>query len=362
LMDEGKASEGMQGRAWDDAVSIPRILSALLQQRRLIIGVTIACTLVALVVAIRVPTRFTSSASFLPEGASSGRGLQGLVGLVGGQLGIPVPFQCSAASPEFYLALLKSTEILGVLASEEFSVAVGEGEERTGTITDLLELGKGITDPGLRHEAGVRGLRSRLKVEAGRQTGLVSLSVTTPWSDLSQTLVARLLALLTEFNLERRQSQAAAERAFIGERIGEARDSLRAAEGRLATFLQNNRQWEGSPDLSFRRDRLQRDVIMRQQLYSSLAESFEQARISEVRDTPTFTVVEQPRAPVKRDPRRRSLILMIGLAVGVFTGTVAASVRIYARWAKSQGDPDYDEFLGVLSEAWGELWGGFRRR
>jgi uncharacterized protein involved in exopolysaccharide biosynthesis len=54
----------------------------------------------------------------------------------------------------------------------------------------------------------------------------------------------------------------------------------------MQAFLQANRQWANSPDLTFQHDRLERDIALRQQVYTTLVQSFEQARISEVRDTP----------------------------------------------------------------------------
>jgi len=89
-----------------------------------------------------------------------------------------------------------------------------------------------------------------------------------------------------------RQSQAAAERGFTEERMAEAQEELRAAENELQRFLQNNRQFQNSPELVFQHDRLQRRVAMRQQVYTSLVQSYEQARIDEVPNTPVITVVE----------------------------------------------------------------------
>jgi uncharacterized protein involved in exopolysaccharide biosynthesis len=107
--------------------------------------------------------------------------------------------------------------------------------------------------------------------------------------------------LLNEFNLETRQSQALEEGRFVSARMAEAQEELREAEEALKTFLQQNRQFRNSPELVFEHDRLQRQVAMRQEIFTSLAQSHEQSRIDAVRDTPVITVIASRSA--RRSPR-----------------------------------------------------------
>ena len=76
------------------------------------------------------------------------------------------------------------------------------------------------------------------------------------------------------------------------------------------------------PELNFQQERLQRQVQLQQQLYTTLSQSFEQAKIEEVRDTPVITVVEPPEAPVRPDPRGlvRNAFLTIILGNGSGNG------------------------------------------
>ena len=106
-----------------------------------------------------------------------------------------------------------------------------------------------------------------------------------------------MLDLLDSFNLETRQPQAASERRFVEERLGQAKDELLDAEDRLLTFLNQNREFQNSSQLSFEHDRLLREVRLRQDVVTSLTESHEQARIEEVRNTPVITIVQAPELP-----------------------------------------------------------------
>ena len=152
--------------------------------------------------------------------------------------------------------------------------------------------------------------------------------------------------------LRTRQSQAAAERAFIETRLAEVQDSLRAAEDRLERFLESNRQWAGSAELTFQRDRIQRQVVMQQQVFTSLAEAHEQARIGEVRNTPVITVVERP---VRPNPRWRVLKVALGMVLGGMLGVMLAFGREYADRARAREGDGYREFSTLWQQTWADI-------
>jgi uncharacterized protein involved in exopolysaccharide biosynthesis len=125
------------------------------------------------------------------------------------------------------------------------------------------------------------------------------------------------------FNLKSRQSQASQERRFTEQRLTQAQADKRQAEDELQAFLQRNRDFRSSPQLSFAYDRLADNVSLRQQLYTTLAQSYEQARIEEVRDTPVITIVEPPMLPARPDPRpfgrAIAVCVLLALVVARFT-------------------------------------------
>ena len=157
--------------------------------------------------------------------------------------------------------------------------------------------------PALKREAAIRRLGDDVQATTVQKTGVIDVAVTTRNPALSLQVSTRLIELLNQFNLESRQTQAGAERRFTEQRLGEVKGDLRAAEDQLQHFLQRNREYRNAPELNFQQERLQRQVQLQQQLYTTLSQSFEQAKIEEVRDTPVITVVEPPEAPVRPDPR-----------------------------------------------------------
>ena len=96
-----------------------------------------------------------------------------------------------------------------------------------------------------------------------------------------------------------------------------------------ATFIDQNSRWMDSAQLTFDHDRLQREVMMRQQIVTSLSQSFEQARIDEVRDTPVITIVERPEAPVYPNPRNLYVKGLLGIVLGALLAVLWILGRYY---------------------------------
>jgi len=330
----------------DDEVSLWEVLAVLLRRRGTIVLTTVLCVLGAVAFALLRADTFTTEASFRPQGSeNSASNLMALAT----QFGINVPGVNASeeASPAFYADLLTSREILHRVASPPFVVA-GVG---TTSLQDLFEIEEDTEE--LRLESAIEQLRDDvLSIRTGRETGIVTIAVRTEWPDLSKEIAQRLLDEIARFNLHTRQSQAAAERVFIQQRVDSARVALLSAEAAMQAFLQANRQWESSPDLTFQYGRLERDITVRQQVYTTLVQSFEQARISEVRDTPVITVLQAPYLPPGPDETRLLLILVVGMVVGGMAGVILAFL-VDAMKRPVAGDPGREDFK--------ETWEGLIR-
>jgi uncharacterized protein involved in exopolysaccharide biosynthesis len=120
----------------------------------------------------------------------------------------------------------------------------------------------------------------------------------------------------------------------------------------MQAFLQANRRYEDSPELTFQRERLQREISRQQQVYTGLVQSFEQARIAEVRDTPVITVLQAPFFPPGPDDRSLLLALALGLVLGGMAGVVLAFI-VEAVRRPARGDPARQDF----QKAWDALVG-----
>jgi uncharacterized protein involved in exopolysaccharide biosynthesis len=201
----------------------------------------------------------------------------------------------------------------------------------------------------------VRALQSAIVASEDRRLGTVTLRVRARWASLAQELAERLLDGVNEFNFQTRKSQASVERRFIEDRLTETGRELLAAETRMQEFLSRNRNLATSPELLFQRDRLQRELTLRQQIYTSLVQSREDARIREVRDTPVITVIETPSMPLRPESRRVALNVVGGaIAAGLLGVLFAVALEALER-AHRNGNEFATRVLVRLNNANGRL-------
>lgn len=332
-------------RPADNEMFLLALVTVLLKWRRSIIAFGLVGASLGLAAGLLKTRVYSSGATFLPQGADANSGSAGLA-LAASQLGIQLPSAGTLWGPPVYVALLRSPALLAEVAAD--TLVVLEDGGRRALLADLLKVKHSATDE--RRDRTVIALRNLLKVRELRPLSGVELTVTTRWPSVSLVIANRLVRGVERFNVETRKSQAAAERQFVEARADEAQRALRDAEDRLQVFLQRNRSFV-APELAFQRDRLQREVALRQELYTTLLQKREEARIREVRDTPVITMLQEPRLAVLPDPRFTVLKTGLGvLAAGLISVTVAFLWEGLADARRLQSD-DAREFFKLVDEA-----------
>jgi len=86
-------------------------------------------------------------------------------------------------------------------------------------------------------------------------------------------------------------------------------------------------------------------------VYAELAQSFEQARIEEVRDTPVITVFEEPEVPATANSRNVARNAAIGFVLGALLGLALAFAREYFAQARREDEGDYEQFARLRRDA-----------
>ncbi len=337
--DTQEATEGRAPRP-DSAgseISLIRLINIVLGYRSVVIACAILLFLVVVVVTLLLPRTYTVDSSFTPQSERLASNLAGIAA----QFGVPLAAGDAGDSPDFYIELLESRRILGETIGTKYTFPTDTGEV-SGTLVDILEI-EGETE-GERQEAALRRFREMVSAKVDRPSGVVTFEVETFNPQLSALIARRLLELLNRFNLETRQSQAAAERRFTEVRLSEAKGELLEVENRLQAFLEVNRDLGTSPLLRFRQERLEREVGIRQAVVSALAQNYEQARIDEVRDIPVITIVEEPTAPALPDPRMLLLRGLLALVAGVLLGSLLAFFLAYIRASRTDTADELEEF------------------
>lgn len=318
-----------------------RHLNVLIRHAGMVLGAGIALAAAALILVLLEPPEYTAESAFLPESAS--RGSSRVLGLAE-QFGLSIGQQSAGESLDFYAALLDSRALLRDVVLSDFPLPEdgGGNSSSPGNLTEWFDLD--ASTPAGRLNQAISRLRQATAVEVEAGTGLVYLDVTLSAPELAERVNRRMLELVNQFNLSRRQSQARAQREFVEARAREAREALVSAEKAMEQFLEANRSYQDSPQLQFEAARLERRVYFHQQLHGTLAEAYEQARIDEVRDLPVVTVVDAPEESARRNPRRLVLTVLLGLFAGLVLGASLAFAKDFLNHQKQIYPEEYSEF------------------
>ncbi len=348
-----------------DEISLLELLAPPLRRWKLVAAVALFFGVIAGAVSLLIPPRYTGVTTFSQETSSSLAlgGLTGLAGLAGlaGQMGLSTGAGGNQ-TPDFLASVLHSRELLQATLASEF-----EDPRRPGTRAPLLSLlqlkGNSTQD---RLNEGVRALGKLAQASVDRKTGIVTLRVTMRSPKLASDVANRMTQLLDQFNVHRRRTQSGEQRRFVGERLAEAERELRRAEQEHVQFLQRNRRYTQSPLLVYEESRLERNVRLKQEVFLSLTKSHEDARIAEVRDTPSLTIIDSAVPPTRKSSPHRKVITLLGLMFGGVAGLGAVYLTELRRSARREDradsrESDSREFMDAWEEPRREVSGSTRR-
>jgi uncharacterized protein involved in exopolysaccharide biosynthesis len=289
-------------RRWRLLGPLPPVLSAF----RLALG----AALLAIGLSFLIPNRYKAVGEFYLDTRQSG-GLGDLASLASA-VGLTAPMGGSV-SPYLVSELATSDTVLAAIVRTALPAQVFTRNHPVRTLEEHYDIDDELPDK--RFWRTVRQLRERVATDVGNRSGLVSISVWDRDPGLAAWLAQAELDRVQHYLGVARASRARAERAFVEGRERALRDSLRAAEGRLAEFLSQNRMTMEAPLLQMREGQLRRQVDITTALYSSVQQDLERARADEVRDTPVMTITATPYPPIKKSWPARTFLAAIAFVL-----------------------------------------------
>lgn len=331
-------------------LTLIQLLIGMMRYRRFLFSCIFLGAILSIGFALIRPNKFTSESSFVHHGNSTnGSRLAGVVA----QFGFTVGGE-GRVSLAFYSVLLKSRGILESVAQSEYSIRAkgARGDSLSGTLISILDVRGDTSDEKLRKTVSM--LSDQVDISMNAEAGILHIKVSASWPDLAEQVNRRLFDKINEFNLSGRQSRASEERQFIEGRLNEAKKELEEVETEIQKFYEENRQVNSSPALQSEVAHLTRRVEHRQQIYLILAQSFEQARIDEVRDTPVLTLVDAPEGSARGN---RSLLksAIIGILLSGFLALGLMSIRGYILHERKVNPSDYAQFKALRQDTWIDL-------
>jgi uncharacterized protein involved in exopolysaccharide biosynthesis len=345
-------------------VSLLDILLVLARHKTLIVRSVLVFTLLGVTYALLAPEEFTSEARVVREAQQEGGSLPG--GISAGALsgfGINLGSSSSGLTPAAYPDVLKSREVRLAVVRDTFRFPDAEQpmtyvdyvNQPTGPLGTVLDytlflpwtlkaaIGSrmsgtpepvGTTDtgepviPSEEEDEALRSISDKVSASVAKETGLMTISVTAGDRQLAAALAKRFLEHFTTRVRGIRTEKVQERLKFVEGRFQEAEKELEVAEDRLAQFLEQN-QNPTTASLRFRRDRLQRQVNFKEQLYSELQSQVTQTRLDLQRRQPVVTVVEEPVPPTQRSAPQRTFIVVLATILGGLFGTIAAFLKTY---------------------------------
>jgi uncharacterized protein involved in exopolysaccharide biosynthesis len=322
-------------------ITLLALSNTLLQHRRFILAVGIGAGLLAGVASLLKSHTYTVVSSFIIQNKD-----QSAAAGLAAQFGVDVSGIDPSQSPVLYTELMKMPDVLGRLVDSSFRTSTNKVPR---PLADIWKISTKVS-PALRREQAIDRLLKAVSTSVGLKVDVVTVNVVTEDPLLSAELNDALLQEVNRFNLQTRQSRASAERRFTEQRMHDIQTELRRVEDSVQTFFTSNRQSYLSASLELAKQRLTRRVDLLAATYSTLATSFERARIDEVRDTPLLTVIQQPHVPLRPDPRGTVAKAILTFILGLGAAAIFVLVRSMLGAALSSDDDDAREFSRLLDD------------
>lgn len=346
-----------------DTVQVLDLLVLLARGRTLLFATIVVFVVGGLAYGLLASSEYRSTARVVPESQSEMP--QGVGGLGGGLsalqgLGINLGnLSSQGLSTNSYPEILKSREVRLAVVRDTFRLP---GRDTTGTLVDyfvadggmlsrlkqkvqryvfgpkaLRPPGRtGIQFPTLAEERAMHVLQERVTAYQNPETGLMTVSVSTGDARLSAAVARSFIEQLSDRVRALRTEKERQYLKFIRSRFKEAERELSAAEERLATFVDRN-QSISTAALRTQRDRLERQVQFKTDLYSELQAQLTQARIELQRSEPVITMVEKPVPPLEPTSPQRLVILVLCVLGGGISGIGLVLLRAYFREENTSG-------------------------
>jgi len=317
----------------DDGIDLKVLFQVLWNDRKRIIQITAVVTLIGILYALLATPLYKSTITMYPSGKESGGQLSQLQGMASA-----FGFDMGGGDPSFHIPdivesrRLKTKLIYHEWNSDEFEKPVNlihywEIDDATGISLNPINWIKAlfVSDAGsdystLKWEAdALEILNDRISVNE-RKSGLITVDILMEEPEISADMANTMYSAILDFTIEMHSKQARLNREFIEGRQIEVKEQLTEIEEVLKVFRERNRSIMESPQLQLEMERLLREVEIQTQVYITLQQQYELARIDEVKETPSVVILDEGRPAVKKDqPKRKRIVIIFIFFGGLFS-------------------------------------------
>lgn len=302
------------------------------------------------------PNEYVATVKLLPEidskSAGGMGGLKSLAGLAG--IDLSSNSGTEAIRPDLYPNILQSTPFLQSVLDKKIYVSKkkkwivlrdllskdrikaplslsGDDDDKKSDEEDQFVIPQGALANGLvnldkKSNAILLNLKNRITAEIDKKTGVITISVKLPDPVAAANLSYFAQQYLTEYVTKYRTEKSVKEVVFLKNRQQEAKARYDQALHTLSNYRDQNRNLF----LNVAKDqekKLQYEVDLAYNLYSSLNNQLADAQIKTHRETPVIKVLEPAQVPIKKDSPKRALITIGFLFFGIFLSVVSVLLK-----------------------------------
>jgi len=179
-----------------------------------------------------------------------------------------------------------------------------------------------ITDSALINEKAIKKFNDHISVTEDRLTGLITIN-TVIEDPIIVASVANFVGEQVQNYIQKENSaQSTKEKLFISDRLDIVKSELEIAEHELKEFKERNRGYDESPELFMIFSRLFREVEAKKEVYLTLQQQLELARIEEVKQTPILHILDHAVQPTRKSSPNRLLFLITSAFIGIISSSV----------------------------------------
>jgi len=358
--------------------NIRHYIGVVVKWRKTIIFNVGIITVLAIIISLVLPKKYTSTTAILPP-IMAGSELLGGTSALGSALvqAVGIPGITAATPSDLFAAILKSKTVMkGVI--DDCNLREIYGDKKLYKIYEKL--------------------KKNTEIEVSPE-GIIEISTTAKNPELARDMAVAYVRHLDEFNKSVIMSTGKKNRIFLEERLEEVKRELRRAEEALRAFQETHKtisikdeiapmleavssikaqimskkvildamrryateenpdvvrlkseiqalekrlhdlEYEGDtshfgigfsipfekvPEASLELARLTRDVKVQEEVFVLLTQEYEKAKIQEVKDTPTVEILDEASLPTRKSFPKRTQIVVISFVFSLFMGLLLA--------------------------------------
>lgn len=178
----------------------------------------------------------------------------------------------------------------------------------------------------------IDNMRERVSISLSEETGVINLSVTMPDAYASAQVAKTSIGLMREYVTNYRTRKAEEDLKFAREQMQTAMENFETAQNKLAEFRDSNINLS-SARAQTQQQRLQSEYDLAFNVYNTLAQQVEQAKLKVQEQTPVVSVLQPVQVPVDDETSGLKILILFTFLLG-FIGFSYVLLQMYFALSK----------------------------